>query len=104
MAPARTETVTGTTTASRLAVVVGVVAAGEVAAGLETQGANVATLATGPTRYGNFFCPSYLLPFYTIKSRGSLSAVCSQCLTPVPLSPHNCLFYSSLLSMVSNQY
>lgn len=57
-APARTETAIGTTTASHPGAVVGVVAAGEAAAGTETEGADVATLAPGPPRYENFLLPS----------------------------------------------
>lgn len=57
-APLRTETWTGTTTASHLDVVVGVVAAGEAAAGTATEGTDVATLTTGPPRYENLLLPS----------------------------------------------
>lgn len=57
-APAKTETRTGTTTASHPDVVVGVVAAGEAAAGTETEGAGLATLATDLPRYENSFDPS----------------------------------------------
>lgn len=60
-APAKTETVTGTTIASHLGAVVGVVAAGEAAASTETEGADVATLAPGPPRYENLL-PSYHPP------------------------------------------
>lgn len=58
-APAKTETGTGTTTASHrdvVAAVVGVIAAGE--ADTETEGADVATLGTGPPRYENLLLPS----------------------------------------------
>lgn len=63
MAPTRTETWTGTTTASHPAAVdavVGVVAAGEAVAGTETETdiVDVATLATSPPRYENFLLPS----------------------------------------------
>lgn len=59
-APARTETVTGTITASHQGVagaVVGVVAVDEAVAGTETESAGVATRATGPHRYGNTLLP-----------------------------------------------
>lgn len=59
--PAKTETWTGTTTASHPGVVVGVVGvvvADEAAADTETEGAGVATLATGPPRYENLLLPS----------------------------------------------
>lgn len=55
-APAKTETGTGTTTASHPDVVVGVIAAGE--ADTETEGADVATLGTDPPRYENLLLPS----------------------------------------------
>lgn len=59
-APARTETVTGTITASHRGVVdavVGAAAAGEAAAGTENKSADVATRATYPHRYGNPLLP-----------------------------------------------
>lgn len=60
-ATARSEIETGTTTASPLPVVV---AAGEaaVAAGTEIEGADGATLVTGPLRYGNLLLPCTSLP------------------------------------------
>lgn len=65
-APAKTETGTGTTTASHpdvVGAVVGVVAAGEAAAGTETEGTDVATLATDPPRYENHRLPFLLLSY-----------------------------------------
>lgn len=65
-APAKTETETGTTTASRPDVVgaaVGVVVAGEAAAGTETEGTDVATHATDPLRYENHHLPFPLLSY-----------------------------------------
>lgn len=88
-APAKTETRTGTTTASHPDVVVGVVAAGEAAAGTETEGAGLATLATDLPRYENSFDPS-TSPVYATRSNGSLSLVFSQCLTPMSLSLSVC--------------
>lgn len=60
-ATARREIVTGTTTASPLPVVVAAGAAA-VAAGNEIEGADGATLVTGPLRYGNFLLPRTSLP------------------------------------------
>lgn len=85
--PARTETLTGITTASHRGVVVGVVAAGEAATGTKIDGADVATLATGHPRYGNLLLLSTRpSPVYTTRSKGSLSLVFSHCLTPISLS------------------
>lgn len=58
-APARTKTETGITTASHPDAVVGVVAADEAAAGTETEGADVVTLATGRPRYENLLPPLF---------------------------------------------
>lgn len=58
MEPAKKETATGTTTASHPGVVV---AAGGAAAGAQTNDADVATLATGPPRYGKVLLPPYPL-------------------------------------------
>lgn len=65
-APAKTETGTGTTTASRpdvVGAVVGVVAAGEAAAGTKTEGTDVAAHATDPLRYENHHLPFPLLSY-----------------------------------------
>lgn len=51
----KTETVTGTTTANPLDVVVGVAAAGVAAAGIETESADVASLALDLPRYETLF-------------------------------------------------
>lgn len=76
----KTETVTGTTTANHLDVVVGVAAAGVAAAGIETGGTDVATLAIDLPRYDPIL-PS-LLHVLSAPINGSLSLVFSQCLTP----------------------
>lgn len=57
-APIEMETGTGTITASHLDAVVGAIAVGEAAAGTETEGTDVATLATDPLRYENLLLPS----------------------------------------------
>lgn len=67
-APAKTETGTGTTTASRPDVVgaaVRVVVAGEAAAaaGTKTEGTDVAAHATDPLRYENHHLPFPLLSY-----------------------------------------
>lgn len=54
MAPVGTEPWTGITTANHRGVVDEVVAAGEAAAGTETEGTGVATLVASPLRYGDF--------------------------------------------------
>lgn len=103
-APIEMETGTGTITASHLDAVVGAIAAGEAAAGTETEGTDVATLATDPLRY------EYLLlqsspppPVYSTKSNGSLLQVFSQCLTPRSLSLCiSFLLYTSLLALYSS--
>lgn len=101
-APAGSETATGTTTASHLGVAVGAVAAGEVAIGGETGGADAAPRTTAPTRYGNVLLPLTLTPFYTTKSKGSLSQVFSQCSTPISLSL--CISVCVLLLSINYQF
>lgn len=55
IALSKTETVTGTTTANHLDVVVGVAAAGVAAAGIETESTDLATLAIDLPRYETLF-------------------------------------------------
>lgn len=60
----KTETVTGTTTANHLDVVVGVAAAGVAAVGIETESTDVATLAIDLPRYETLF----LFLFYVLSA------------------------------------
>lgn len=89
-APARTEIVTGTTTASHLGAAG---AADEAVAGTETEDAGVAILTTGHPRYESLLFPFCLhsFPVYTTKTKGSLSLVFSQCLTPIFVSLYLCV-------------
>lgn len=82
----KTETVTGTTTANHLDVVLGVAAAGVAAVGIETESTDVATLAIDLPRYETLF-PFLLCPVCT--TMGSLSLVFSHCLHCL------CLTYST---------